>query len=147
MEYLSKTLLPQWLFGVKGSLRPPEVSEVVSEAMAEIYNAEAQQMAIVKALMKDGGTPPAVITKLCIAYIRTLDRGIDQFARLPAEARDIVDHELISFSREYIAGLLYFQHAESFRAKDETGIALAYYAEAKVRKQVPTTNNRTSYSL
>jgi hypothetical protein len=133
MEYLGATLLPQWLVSTSTAIRPLETSEHACSALADIYQAEAQQMAITKALSKDGGTPPGVLVKLCIAYIRSLDQGIDKFLKGPGDSRVSVDSYLLAFNREFIAALIYFFSGESYRAKEDAGIAVGYYNESKVR--------------
>ena len=84
MDYLSNDLLPLWVLPPGPSpARPIETDMGVCKAMKEYFTAEAQAMCCAKALVKVGGTPSNIMTKLCIAKLRLLDRCLDSLRATP----------------------------------------------------------------
>ena len=84
MDYLSTDLLPLWVLPPGPSpARPIETDVGVCKAMKEFFTAEAQAMCCAKAAAKEGGTPSNIMTKLCIAVLRLLDRSLDLLRATP----------------------------------------------------------------
>ena len=84
MDYLSDDLLPLWVIppGLSPQ-RPIETDVGVCKAMKEYFTAEAQAMCCAKAIAKEGGTPSNIMTKICIAVLRLLDRCLDALRATP----------------------------------------------------------------
>ena len=62
------SILPVWMAS-RSTKRPPELNEKMSQALAVYLNAAAQKMSVVKAMQKEGGTSPLLLSKLCIMVI------------------------------------------------------------------------------
>ncbi len=127
LRYLAMDLLPKWLAGPAGKgSRPPELSEEVCLAYAELFTASAQQMAFVKALTKVGGSPSAILVKVGGGVVSIITGNYDP-ARLLPEAK----HHYSVVREVYKALVARFQ-AEAHAAKDEKGIAIGFCDEALV---------------
>ena len=60
-----REILPLWT-APKSAKRPQELYDPVIEALACYFTGCAQKMAVIKAIQKEGGTGPLLLTKLCI---------------------------------------------------------------------------------
>jgi hypothetical protein len=135
MEYLASHLLPQWLSQLQ-IVRPPETNATICRAMADLFQGEAQQLAVVKAMQKPGGTSNAILTKLCVAVLRIFDQGMDAL-QIANGINTAIDAHIPYFNRTFYAALSYYYNAEFYRLKEEpepqTGIALGLFRESKSR--------------
>ena len=127
MKFLGQDLLPKWLAGPAGKCsRPPELSEEVCLAYAELFTASAQQMAFVKALTKVGGSPPVILSKVGAGVVSLITGNYDPARLLP----EVKQH--FSVMRELYKALVAKHQAEAHAAKDEKGIAIGYCHDAMV---------------
>jgi hypothetical protein len=142
MEFLASSHLPQWL-SMPGIVRPPETNAAVCRGMADIFSGQAQQMAVVKAMQKPGGTPNSIMVKLCVAVLRITDSGIDSLNTV-SSLKLAIDPEIPLFNRTFAAGLAYFYNAETYKLKEEqeTGVALGFYRESQARLTNLTTGSK-----
>jgi hypothetical protein len=135
MEYLASHLLPQWL-SQSQIIKPPETNTTICRAMADLFQGEAQQLAVVKAMQKPGGTSNAIITKLCVAVLRIFDQGMDAL-QIASDIKITIDAHIPYFNRTFYAALSYYYNAEFYRLKEEpepqTGIALGLFRESRTR--------------
>jgi hypothetical protein len=73
------------------------------------------------------------MTKLTVAVLRLIDRGIDLFRAVP-NLRLGFEVEPVYFNRAFYSVLIYYDQAESLRANDDMcGQALGFYREATTR--------------
>jgi hypothetical protein len=49
--------------------RPPQATVEFCKSMKMMFQAAAQTCSIWKAMHKEGGTPPGIMTKLCVAVV------------------------------------------------------------------------------
>jgi len=127
MRYLGTDLLPKWLAGAQGKgSRPPELCEEVCLAYAELFTASAQQMAFVKALVKVGGSPAGILTKVGLGVVTLITGNYDPARLLP----DVKSH--YSIMRELYKALVSKYQAVTYSDKDEKGTAIGYCQEAAV---------------
>jgi len=84
-EYLYSTELPKWM-SIPNE-RPPEVLSQVANGLANMCVAQAQQMAIKKAVLKESSA--GVISKLCIEVYRRYDNCLNGLKASPKDFPEI----------------------------------------------------------
>ena len=130
MEYMATDLIPMWLSSASPSVRPAETDVNVCLCMKELFTAEAQMMCCIKAAPSSSA---GVMTKLAVAVIRLIDKGIDLLRHVPT-VRLGFDTDVAFYNRGFYSAIVYYYQAEAARAKDDTcGVALGYYREARGR--------------
>jgi hypothetical protein len=130
MEYMATDLIPMWVSSASPSVRPAETDLNVCLCMKELFTAEAQMMCCIKAAPSSSA---GIMTKLTVAVIRLVDKGIDLLRHVP-NVRLGFDTDVAFFNRGFFSSLVYYYQAEAMRANDETcGVALGYYREARGR--------------
>ena len=127
MRYIATVLLPKWLSPTGKGGRPAELNEETCLAYEQLFIASAQQMAVVKAITKVGGTPPAVLIKVALAVVNTITGNYDPLRLLP----EVKIHYCVV--REAYLGFIYKCQAVLYSSKQEVGIAIAYCNKALVR--------------
>ncbi|CAM9910222.1 unnamed protein product, partial [Phaeothamnion confervicola] len=77
-QRLHREELPRWIGETAKSVRPPEATEGICEGLVYFLLAEAQQMAVGKALAGSAGAgkappPPTLLAKLCLGVAAQLE--------------------------------------------------------------------------
>jgi hypothetical protein len=145
MLYLAGDLLPKWVTKSNQTQKPPENDAQVCMGLALYYQAKAQSCAALKASLKDGGsgTPPLVLSKLCMAVASLCRDSVSNFqsASVQVEVEFVI---YISYLRELFMSMSYYYHASAQMSKEESGIALALFAKARnmLREQKPANGKR-----
>lgn len=141
MQYLELNLIPKWTsgnvyVGGKNMRKPPQANTDFCKAMKLMFQAAAQTCSIWTAMHKEGGTPPAVMTKLCVAVVTTTAQSMDLFKILSnnktCDSNQVTDLIVnLGFNREFYTALSCFYHAEGSIKSDQYGVALGYYNKAR----------------
>jgi len=152
LQYLGEVLLPKWITQT-GPVRPPAVSANFCLFLANYFELVAQSSAIVKMMSKpvaEGASRPfGLLGKLCQALVDRAIVALDQLsadrdisARMHKDRADII--EMVCYYREVGTALAVYYLGESYRIKNETGIALTYLHKAKnmFRDQNPPGGSR-----
>lgn len=132
MRYLALTLLPKWLAAAGKAGRPAELSEECCLAYEQLFSASAQQMAVVKALTKVGGTPPGLLCKVATGVSGIITGNYDPSRLLPS----IKNH--YSYIREIFIAFANKCQGDACYAKQECGNAIAFYQKALVHLKEQT---------
>jgi len=130
MEFINQSLLPRWVSARLRENLPPECMSPVCMAFLHYFNAMAQMMAIIKADQKPGGTPPTIMTKLCLAVVTEFDTSIDILVRQTANVVKLdIPHLCVHFGalRELSKALAFKFYAESLLPLAERGVGPAIW--------------------
>eukprot|EP00904_Undaria_pinnatifida_P007827 jgi/Undpi1/4174/HiC_scaffold_16.g07541.m1 len=132
-QRLNTTELPRWVGETAKAPRLVEVEPTVCEGLVHFCLAEAQQMAIGKALV-GGKTPKTLLARLCGGVVRMLEDSVSAMRRGGSssvyERLDSPFLVHIAFQQSMFKALAYRFVAETAWAKDEHGIGVAYMAQA-----------------
>eukprot|EP00903_Cladosiphon_okamuranus_P015926 g14711.t1 len=132
-ERLHKVELPRWVGETSEKPRLVEAEPAICEGLVQFCLAEAQQMAIGKALVA-GTTPKTLLARLCEGVRRMLEDGVAAMRKGgSSSAYKKLDSPFlvhISFQQCMFRGLAYRFLAENAWAKDEYGVGLAYMIQA-----------------
>jgi hypothetical protein len=135
LTYLSSALLPQWRSESKAtSLRPAEVCEPVCSFLSMYFTAVAQQITFYKALVKDGGSPPSLLSKLALAVSNCMSVALNAVS-IQDEYKGKIDSDLLAqvgSIRELFLVQSYVFHAHSLYAANEVADAIVYCQIASV---------------
>lgn len=133
MIQLSKEELPRWIGKTADGERLPEAIEGIVEGLSIVCLAQAQQLAVAKAI-ESGRTPPGLIAKLCFGVTQLMDQGLSVlrtkgsvvFAKLD---RPLLVHMALMQQVFKAVGL---QHMAALHwSKDEYGTAIAFSRKAQ----------------
>ncbi len=139
IDYLYKSLIKRWTVHVTSvELRSIEVNLEFNGAFLHLFRAAGQQVAIRKALAKEGGTPPSILSKLFISLADELNMWTRYRETISTEACSKIDSDLLIYTalmRQFaLAGVfMYSGKVAQDNAITECGLALGYYQKAKVR--------------
>lgn len=132
MEYMYSYL------GNKGSQaysnrfpNPAEVNPQVCLAMASIFKANAQAMAVTKAMLKESSTPASLLCKIAVTVSNSANHSLENFYGLEM----ILSPKFVQFAtfmKTFFLGVAYTYGALAFLQKNEMGNAIAYVTAAKV---------------
>lgn len=126
MRHLAVELLPKWL-GANGKAgRPLELTEEVCLAYEQLFTASAQQMAVVKAMTKVGGTPVSLLIKLVLGVSSIITGNYDP------NSLDAAVKNHYSYMRELFLAMAYKYQADTYASKTEVGIAIAFARQSQV---------------
>ena len=131
LVYVAETLLPKWT-----SMTPDvpfEVEGSVLKAIAKVMQAQAQQMAISKALSMGKKLPSTLLAKLCMGCISFYNEGASLLRSLPKAKFDMLDTVLLEVCGVYpkiLKGYAFQLMAKDYYEKGTYGYAAAYAEEA-----------------
>ncbi|CAM9863696.1 unnamed protein product [Ectocarpus sp. 6 AP-2014] len=132
-ERLHKAELPRWVGDTSEAPRLVEAEPGICEGLVHFCLAEAQQMAIGKALVA-GKTPKTLLARLCEGVRGQLEEAVSAMRKGGSfSAYHKLDSPFlvhISFQQCMFRGLAYRFLAENAWAKDEYGVGLAYMTQA-----------------
>mmetsp|Transcript_12297 Transcript_12297/g.18421 ORF Transcript_12297/g.18421 Transcript_12297/m.18421 type:complete len:403 (+) Transcript_12297:32-1240(+) len=127
--------LPKWIVETTQKEVFPETSSSVCEGLATFCLAEAQQMAIAKALTKDKATPNSLLAKLCVGVAKLMDTS-DTIFRNKGQ-KDYSKIGMPFLAHISLQSSLHRAMADSFLAADawiksQYGLAIAHQKRAIV---------------
>ena len=144
LVYVADTLLPKWT-----SMTPDvpfEVEASVLKALSSTMQAQAQQMAISKALSSGKKLPSSLLAKLCMGCIAFYDESASLLRSLPKAKFDMLDTVLLEVCGVYpkiLKGYALQLMAKEHYAKGTFGYAAAYAEEAsRVLSQLVKLQNK-----
>lgn len=132
-ERLHMAELPRWIGETAEAPRLVEVEPGVCEGLVKFCLAEAQQMAIGKALVA-GTTPKTLLARLCLGVVKTYEDAIAAMRKGGSKsAYDKLASGFlvyIAFQQNLFKALAYRFLAEAAWAKDQYGVGLALMIQA-----------------
>ena len=141
-EFLATDLLPQWI--AKGNSAtsvdehkklPAECHPATAQALATLFMANGQQMAVATVLIKPGQPNYGLLGKLCLGIVEQLDEFVSLMRREAFEQMARLDPDfftLIALQTSVQKSLtLYFQARHQWD-QDHHGLAIALLSEATV---------------
>ncbi|CAM9378240.1 unnamed protein product [Pylaiella littoralis] len=131
-ERLHKAELPRWVGDTAEAPRLVEAEPGICEGLVQFCLAEAQQMAIGKALVA-GNTPKTLLARLCEGVRKLLEDCVSAMRRGASSAYSKLDSPFlvhITFQQCIFRGMAYRFLAENAWAKDQYGVGLAYMVQA-----------------
>ncbi|GKY95976.1 hypothetical protein MPSEU_000558100 [Mayamaea pseudoterrestris] len=136
--FLSEDLLPKWISkgsSVDEQQLPSECHAAMAKALANLFMANGQQMAIATVLIKPGTPNYSLLGKLCLGVADQLEEFVSQLRRDAYVQMARMDKEFFTLTTFQInvqkSLSLYFQ-ARAFWDACEYGIAIALMSEASV---------------
>ena len=136
MKFLHTSLLPRWPNRINKRNLPPECCEGICLMFDHYFTALAQILAVVKAMSKEGGTPPGLMVKLCQAVVHELESATSLLVRGIGPFGNKIDSNGLKLNfallREVYQAYAYKYQAEVMMASCETGAAIAYCRKALV---------------
>jgi len=144
LVYVAETLLPKWTSMTANV--PFEVEASVLKALASTMQAQAQQMAISKALSSGKKLPSSLLAKLCMGCIAFYDESAALLRNLPKAKFDMLDTVLLEVCGVYpkiLKGYALQLMAKEYYDKGTFGYAAAYASEAsRVLSQLVKLQNK-----
>ena len=131
MDYIAGTLLPRWIKIPPD--RPPEVLMPMLQSLSKMYIANAQELAVDKALKGPKAMPQSLMAKLFLGIVDCYHAAATKLRQLTREDFGLVDPALLDFlgffPAIYRAVAMHYL-AEAAYAKEEIGPAVALSHEA-----------------
>ena len=137
-DFLATDHLPKWI--AKGSAvdekkLPAECHPATAKAMAILFMANGQQMAIATVLIKPGQPNYGLLSKLCLGVVEQLEQFVSSMRRESFDQMKRMDPDFFTLIALQISVqkslTLYFQARHQWQ-QDDHGLAIALLSEAGV---------------
>lgn len=128
MKYLASNLIPRWKTRSNYRYCPPETDSLYCDYLAEYLMASSNQMCAAKALQ--GSAPVGLLASLCLTVTRSMESCLKALSVSGLSIKDLDpgSRNHAGIMREFFSALVYRYQAETYMAKNETGIVIALCA-------------------